>query len=153
MISKKFRDEIFVNFLLSLIPLGFFITASSWEEAKEMARPIFTLMAVAFVLSFLPKDPQMEAFMKNGTRRYLQQMHHNRNLHRGSLFSPFPHSGHLFNVDFLNTHQTFGETHYSERYQQPPQENPEPEPERCSNPQAVDETEIVDEPETVDGPH
>ena len=131
MISRKFRDEIFVNFLLSSIPLGFFITASSWDEAKEMARPIFTLMAVAFVLSFLPKDPQMEAFMRNGTRRYLQQMHHNRNFHRGSLFSPFPHSGHLFNVDFLNTNQTFGESH--QQPQNPPSQPQNPPSQPCQH--------------------
>ena len=137
MISKEFRDEIFVNFLLSLIPLGFFITASSWEEAKEMARPIFTLMAVAFVLSFLPKDPQMEAFIKNGTRRYLQQMHHNRNFHRGSLFSLFPHSGHLFNVDLFNTNRFFGETHHDQQYQH--QQNPPSQPQNPPSQVEVDQ--------------
>ena len=102
MISKSFRDEVVVNLMLSSIPLSFFIVASSWDEAKEMARPIFTLVAVMFVLSFLPKDPQMEEFIKNGTRRYQHQMYQNRSFHQNNIFSSIPNSGHLFGADFIN---------------------------------------------------
>ena len=153
MISKKFRDEVFVNFLFSLLPLCFFVNASTWDEAKEISRPIFMLMAFIFVVAFLPKDPQMEAFIRNGTRHYRDQMYQNRTFHGGNLFTPYPHHGQLFGLDFLNINRSFsGNYQYQQNppseQQNPPSEQQNPPSEQQNPPQYTNK-----QPVEVNAPH
>ena len=85
MSSDNSNDDIFTNFLWSLLPLCFFATANSLADIKLMAEPIFYGVLFLFMLSFVPRscwEDAMRDSRSNFIHSQYQSPHSNLGIHR-----------------------------------------------------------------------
>lgn len=85
MSSDNSNDDIFTNFLWSLLPLCFLATANSLADIKVMAEPIFYGILFLFMLSFVPRscwEDAMRESRSNFVRSQYQSSYPNLGIHR-----------------------------------------------------------------------
>ena len=82
MSSDNSNDDIFTNFLWSLLPLCFLATANSVADMKEMLQPIFYGIVLLFMLSFIPRSCWEDAMRESRS-----------NFVRPQYQSSYPHLG------------------------------------------------------------
>ena len=82
MSSDNSNDDIFTNFLWSLLPLCFLATANSIADMKLMLQPIFYGIVLLFMLSFVPRSCWEDAMRESRS-----------NFVRPQYQSSYPHLG------------------------------------------------------------